>query len=142
MMWTGRLHFSGGASKLLFPNPPTVPPGIRLAIENGSPTPFFAATNFFANRNFIENEPIIVSGISGAIGNVAVIFMDDAQHGADVVNNLAIPSVLGAAKGGAKKGGAKKGDAKKGGAKKSAAKKSAVKKSAKRAARKGGKKQR
>lgn len=88
MAWTGKLRIANGVASLQGPQPPNVPDPVRLAIQNGIPNPLVAAKNTLVNNGFVNNEAVLIAGQSGLLGNVTVIFMTAAHHGAEIVHTL------------------------------------------------------
>lgn len=70
MEMTGRLTVSNGVSRLN---------GTRLA-SAGSNSPFGAATNFLAAQGLSNGDLISITGTSGLIGSVPVIFITNAMR--------------------------------------------------------------
>jgi hypothetical protein len=75
MKKTGALTVSMGVSRL---------DKTRL-VREGEDDPFGAATNFLANRGLNDGDLITVTGSSGTIDNVPVIFITDAELASPVV---------------------------------------------------------
>ncbi|HEX5736483.1 MAG TPA: hypothetical protein VF131_26870 [Blastocatellia bacterium] len=144
MEWTGTLSITDLIARIRNTTPPLSAASVRLALRQDI-NPILAARSALVAGGFVDDETVTITGETGVIGTVPVLFMSTIHHGAAARTAIKVSARKAAKKGrkASAKSAAKKSTAKKAGTKRAATKaaKSGAKKSAKRTARKGGKKQ-